>query len=329
MTALDEDTRLDGLAAARSLREITAREAPLGEELRTLTGPMVDALWESGLMTWLNVPAAGGSEPAFSEIMETWIELAWQDGSLGWIGIANFPSAMAASAYLPDAGFAEMFGDPSRRVTTGGQFFPNGTGVRTDGGYVLTGSWNFGSGSGHSEYVSAGFIPIVEGEAKFDISEIRAALDSAPRGHVPRQLARPRLASDRQLRLLGVGGVRPRASLLPAVPARACSWREPVVQNGTDADHRSRPRMLGARCRQEHARRRGRIGPDEVAHVRYGAARAASDLPTELRPLHGHVAGCPGRRVRGIHCGRARGDRRRPAHPARAGGHAGRRHLCH
>lgn len=160
---------LNGLDAAIGLRALTAAEAPVCEAQRTLTTTMVDALWDSGLMHYLNVPEAGGAEPSFTEIIETWIELAWQDGSLGWIGIANFPSTMVATAYLPDEGFAEMFGDPGRRVTAGGQFFPNGSGVKVDGGYRLTGSWNFGSGTGHSEYVACGFMPVVDGEAVFDL----------------------------------------------------------------------------------------------------------------------------------------------------------------
>lgn len=173
---LTEPTTFDGLAAARGLRDRSATEAAACEANRTLTDTMVDALWTSGLMRWFNVAEAGGGEPTFAEMMETWIELAWQDGSLGWIGIANFPSAMAASAYLPDAGFAEVFGDPERRVTIGGQFFPHGQGHKVDGGYRLTGSWNFGSGSGHSAYVAGGFIPVDNGEFSFDLSEFRAAL---------------------------------------------------------------------------------------------------------------------------------------------------------
>ncbi len=165
----------DGVTAARSLEPISSEQAAKCEAERTLTAEMVDALWASGLMTYLNVPEAGGTEPSFADAIDTWIELARQDGSLGWVGIANFPSAMAASAYLPDEGFAEVFGDADRRVTVGGQFFPNGTGVATDGGYRLTGSWNFGSGTGHSEYVAAGFFPVVDGEPIFDISEFRAA----------------------------------------------------------------------------------------------------------------------------------------------------------
>jgi alkylation response protein AidB-like acyl-CoA dehydrogenase len=162
-------TVIDGVAAARSLRDVTLHEASASESGRTMSDRMVDSLWDSGLMTFLNVPEAGGSEPSFHEVMETWIELAWQDGSLGWIGIANFPSAMAASAYLPDAGFAEMFGDATKRVTAGGQFFPNGVGTKVDGGYRITGSWNFGSGTGHADYVACGFMPMVDGEMVFEL----------------------------------------------------------------------------------------------------------------------------------------------------------------
>ena len=175
-------TTFNGLDAATSIREVASRFAEINEAQRTLAPEMVDALWGSGLMTFMNVPEAGGSQPTFTEIMQTWIELAWQDGSLGWIGIANFPSAMAASAFLPEAGFKELFGDPARRVTVAGQFFPNGTGAVQGDGYVLNGAWNFGSGTGHSEYVACGFFPVVNGDAVFDISEIRAAL--VPRDQV-------------------------------------------------------------------------------------------------------------------------------------------------
>lgn len=169
-------TTFDALAAARGMRELSRHEAARSEERRTLTDPMVDALWDSGLMRWLNVAEAGGGDPTFAEVIDTWIELAWQDGSLGWIGIANLPSAAVSSAYLPDAGFAEVFGDPDRRVTVAGQFFPNGTGEATDEGYVLRGSWNFGSGTAHSEYIAAGFFPVVDGEADVDLAQIQAAL---------------------------------------------------------------------------------------------------------------------------------------------------------
>ncbi len=166
----------DGVRAAESLRDLTAREAAASEQRRTLSEPLVDALWDSGLMTHLNAPEAGGCEPTFAAAIDTWIEMAWQDGSFGWIGIANLPSAAVSSAYLPDDGFKEVFGGVDHRCTVAGQFFPNGTGEARDGGYVLNGAWNFGSGTAHSEYIAAGFFPVVDGEAVFDLSQIQAAL---------------------------------------------------------------------------------------------------------------------------------------------------------
>ncbi len=154
----------DGPEAARSLRDLVAAEAGESERQRTLTQRTVDGLWSSGLMHWANPLEAGGSEPTFPEMIDTWIELAWQDGSLGWIGIANLPSAAACAAYLPDEGFEEVFTKHDNQVTAGGQFFPNGLAETVDGGYRLSGAWNFGSGTGHSQYVAAGFIPTLEGE---------------------------------------------------------------------------------------------------------------------------------------------------------------------
>jgi alkylation response protein AidB-like acyl-CoA dehydrogenase len=152
------------------MRDLVRAEAAESERLRTMTAAIVDEMWASGLMTSFNPADAGGAEPSFVDMIETWIEMAWQDGSFGWVGIANLPSSFAAATYLPDEGFAEVFTANSNRVTMGGQFAPNGQGVVVDGGYRLTGAWSFGSGTGHSEYIAAGFIPLDNGEMRW-ISE--------------------------------------------------------------------------------------------------------------------------------------------------------------
>jgi indole-3-acetate monooxygenase len=157
------DTR--PLDMARSTRSVVAANAARSEELRTLTDEVVAALWDSGLMRFMNPPEAGGCAPTLTEMIDVWQELAWQDGSVGWIGIANFPSAAFAAAYLPDDGFFELFGD-GRRATLGGQFAPNGHGVPEEGGYRVTGKWSFGSGTGHSQYVVGGFIPFDDGQMR-------------------------------------------------------------------------------------------------------------------------------------------------------------------
>ncbi len=160
---LEYDVRIDPCDRARSIRDLVMSEAAESERLRTMSPAVVEAMWASGLMVAFNPTTAGGSEPSLAQMIETWIEMAWQDGSFGWTGIANFPSSFAAATYLPDEGFAEIFAANDNRVTMGGQFAPNGQGVVVDGGYRLTGAWNFGSGTGHSEYVAAGFIPMEDG----------------------------------------------------------------------------------------------------------------------------------------------------------------------
>ncbi|MCV7381317.1 acyl-CoA dehydrogenase [Mycobacterium alsense] len=169
MTSLaDTDDRVVSLA--RGMRDLVRAEAAESERARTLTPAIVDEMWACGLMSAFNPVAAGGVEPSFAQMIETWIEMAWQDGSFGWIGIANLPSSFAAATYLPDDGFAEVFTAHGNRVTLGGQFFPNGQGTVVEGGYVVSGSWNFGSGTGHSEYIAAGFFPMDNGEMRW-ISE--------------------------------------------------------------------------------------------------------------------------------------------------------------
>ena len=172
-------------AFAAGLRDLVRAEAGESEQLRTLSPAIVAGMWTSGLMTSFNPVAAGGLEPSFAEMIATWIEMAWQDGSFGWIGIANLPSSFAAAAYLPDAGFAEVFTANANRVTMGGQFFPNGTGETVDGGFRVTGAWSFGSGTGHSEYVAAGFMPTDDGQPRWvseGVPDMRVAV--VPRAEV-------------------------------------------------------------------------------------------------------------------------------------------------
>ena len=156
-----------GTALVDDMADVVLAEAGACQDARTLTPPVVDALWRTGLMTYMNPEAAGGSEPSFGDMLDTWQRMAYLDGSFGWIGIANLPSSAACAAYLPDEGFAATFGSAAR-VTMGGQFAPNGQGVRVDGGYRLTGKWNFGSGTGHSQFVCAGFLPMVHGAMAVD-----------------------------------------------------------------------------------------------------------------------------------------------------------------
>jgi alkylation response protein AidB-like acyl-CoA dehydrogenase len=179
MTVLEHGT--DRVAA---MADVVTAEAAASERARTLTPAIVDAMWDTGLLPYMNPAEAGGDEPSFAEMIETWQRMAWLDGSFGWIGIANLPSSAAVAAYLPDEGFAEVFGS-GERVTMGGQFAPNGQGVRVEGGFRLSGRWSFGSGTGHSAFVCAGFLPTTDGEFEFgDDGQIRLMAAVLPRDEI-------------------------------------------------------------------------------------------------------------------------------------------------
>ena len=123
MTAPTE-TRVDGPAMVAAMAEVVAAESEACEQLRTLTPPVVESMWSTGLMTHFNPVEAGGADPTFPEMIQTWIDMATLDGSFGWIGIANLPSAAAIAAYLPEAGFDEVFTANDNHVTLGGSVLP-------------------------------------------------------------------------------------------------------------------------------------------------------------------------------------------------------------
>ena len=71
-----------------------------------------------------------------------------------------------------------MFTKYDNHIAIGGQFFPNGQGTIVEGGYRLTGAWNFGSGTGHSAYIAAGFMPMDDGQMRWvseGVPELRVA----------------------------------------------------------------------------------------------------------------------------------------------------------
>jgi alkylation response protein AidB-like acyl-CoA dehydrogenase len=167
---------------AREIAPLLEANAQAAEDLRTLPPETVAALVRADLFRIALPCELGGEETDFATTIAVWEEIARADGSAGWTLMANGSGAAAASAYLSDDAVAKVFGgDPA--ATIGGQFAPRGTGVAEAGGYRVTGSYSFGSGSGHSRYVSAGFIPLANGAPV----TLRSGLPDMRVGFVPRE----------------------------------------------------------------------------------------------------------------------------------------------
>ncbi len=152
----------DPLRRAREIAPILEEGAEEATKLRTLPEKSVKAIRDAGLFSAFMPKAVGGEEIDFATQLEVAEELSRACGSSGWNCIANGPSGAFAGAFLGDEAVAEIFAN-GPDVCLGGQFAPNGQATLEEGGFRLSGKWNFGSGTDYSEYVMAGFMVLVDG----------------------------------------------------------------------------------------------------------------------------------------------------------------------
>jgi alkylation response protein AidB-like acyl-CoA dehydrogenase len=76
--------------------------------------------------------------------------------------LANASTSAFATTYTSDEAVATMFAD-GQMPTHAGQFAPRGTAVEVDGAYRISGSYSFGSGSAHAEWIGGGALELVDG----------------------------------------------------------------------------------------------------------------------------------------------------------------------
>lgn len=151
-TALTGD---DILANAKELAERIRKEdlATRYDELRMLPDDIVEEIREAGIMR-MNMPKIwGGPEMNSMQQVEVIEELSKADASVGWVSFIWCDSGIY-SGYLDDAVGREMY--PRLDMATSGWVYPAAPATRVDGGYEITGTWMFGSGSNHCDWLAAG-----------------------------------------------------------------------------------------------------------------------------------------------------------------------------
>jgi alkylation response protein AidB-like acyl-CoA dehydrogenase len=160
------------LKAARELRELIEAHAEAIEEQGTLNDAVVDALAEAGLFRLLVPQALGGFEADVRTIVEVHEEISFADGSVGWAYAQN-TTVGGYAAYL-----APEFARPLAGSKAGaGMFAPLGVAHEENGGYRVSGSYKFGSGSAHAEYMGGAAMVMRDGEmvpAADGLPEMRA-----------------------------------------------------------------------------------------------------------------------------------------------------------
>ena len=122
------------------------------ERERRVPQPLIDAMVDRGLFRLLVPRSVGGGEVDFLDYLSMTQAIAAADGSTAWCFNQN--NVLGTMAALMPASLAEeIWSDPRAILCNGPPQHAEITPV--DGGYSVTGRWNFSSGSRHATWAVA------------------------------------------------------------------------------------------------------------------------------------------------------------------------------
>ena len=153
------------LASATELSQQFYERSDEIEKARRLPPDVSEQMAKAGFYRMGAPLAVGGLEspPALSsQVVET---LAKGDASCAWIAFIGMTSNTALSG-VPESTAREVCSDPNTLMT--GVFAPTGTAEKTDGGFLVSGRWQWGSGSQNAKWVLGGCMMTENGEPMLD-----------------------------------------------------------------------------------------------------------------------------------------------------------------
>lgn len=148
--------KMDAGATCERLLERVAEIEPVlreradeGERLRRLADPVVEAMREAELFQMVVPRSLGGLEVEPLTLYRVVEAVSKSDGSAGWCLFINGSAPYSVSRLQGDAA-ERIHEDPSTIIS--GTVFPFGRAERVDGGYRVTGRWQYSSGCWHSTW---------------------------------------------------------------------------------------------------------------------------------------------------------------------------------
>jgi indole-3-acetate monooxygenase len=164
---------IDYVARARAVAPLIEAAAGRTEAGRELVPDVVAALHDAGLFRMMMPGWLGGGETPPSVFAETIEAIARADASTAWC-LCQMSVCSIASVYLDRKVAEEVFG-PERAALAWGST-TDARAVAVDGGYRVSGSWEFGSGCHHATWLG-GHIPVVEADGKPRLDDKGQPLD--------------------------------------------------------------------------------------------------------------------------------------------------------
>jgi len=155
-----------------AVSELAGRLRERGEEIeqdRRLPADIVAALRQARVFQLWMPRELGGLEAEPATVVQVVETLSEADGSTGWCAATGLASNVVG-AFVPEAGARELY--PTGQEMAGGALMPGGRAVpQPDGSYLVSGTWSFGSGVQHCDWVVGG--ALVTGDGR---PEVRAVV---------------------------------------------------------------------------------------------------------------------------------------------------------
>ena len=145
----------DYVARAFELADLVRSAASAGEASGQIDNRVTAAFAAAGFFRMMVPRLLGGGEADALTMVETIDAVSRADGAAGWTVMIGATTG-TSSTQLPLEGAREIFGDPNGLVV--GVVAPRGRAVRVDGGFRVTGTWPFGSGSGAANWIAGGAV---------------------------------------------------------------------------------------------------------------------------------------------------------------------------
>src|SRR5690606_14154310 len=164
---IDARSAAEVLAAVTDLTTLIRGHAEENDREGRIAEPVVDALFGAGAIGTVTPRELGGSEATPREALDIYRTIAHADPSTGWVTMAIAMATGLAGAFFDKDAAQELFDTP--RLGIAGQGTRPGKAVPVDGGYLVSGQWQFASGIKHSTHLHTAAADTATGETRFFI----------------------------------------------------------------------------------------------------------------------------------------------------------------
>jgi len=141
----------EALERARGMVPALRERARAAEEARTMPAETIADLHASGVVRTMQPKRWGGMELDYVAYVDFPMELARGDASVGW-NLANLQIHHWMLALYDERAQKEVWDENPDAFIASGIAFPQGQGRKADGGFVISGKWNFSSCSNIADW---------------------------------------------------------------------------------------------------------------------------------------------------------------------------------